>query len=72
VIATQSLHPRAASPEELKDILSAYNTEVITAPTIEEAMEKALTLAGNAKGILVTGSLFIAAGAKTIWSEIKH
>ena len=72
VIATQSLHPRAASPDELKDILSAYNTEVITAPTIEEAMAKALPLAGNSKGILVTGSLFIAAGAKTIWSEIKQ
>lgn len=72
VIATQSLHPRAASPKELKDILSAYDTQVITAPTIEEAMTKALTLAGNSKGILVTGSLFIAAGAKTIWSEIKH
>ena len=72
VIATQSLHPRAASPEELKDILSAYNIKAITAPTIEEAMAKALTLAGNSKGILVTGSLFIAAGAKTIWSEIKH
>jgi len=72
VIATQSLHPRAASPDELKDILSAYNTEVITAPTIEEAMAKALPLAGNSKGILVTGSLFIAAGTKTIWSEIKQ
>lgn len=72
VIATQSLHPRAASPEELKDILSAYNIKAITSPTIEEAMAKALTLAGNSKGILVTGSLFIAAGAKTIWSEIKH
>lgn len=72
VIATQSLHPRAASPEELKDILSAYNIKAITSPTIEEAMAKALTLAGNSKGILVTGSLFIAAGAKTIWSEIKQ
>ena len=72
VIATQSLHPRAASPEELKDILSAYNTEVITAPTIEEAMAQAFPLAANSKGILVTGSLFIAAGAKTIWSEIQH
>jgi len=72
VIGTQSLHPRAASPKELKDILSAYNIKAITAPTIEEAMTKALTLAGNSKGILVTGSLFIAAGAKTIWSEIKH
>ncbi len=72
VIATQSLHPRAATPTELKKFLSEYDIEAITEPTIEEAMAKAISLAGGSKGILVTGSLFIAAGARATWHQVNY
>jgi len=38
---------------------------------MEEALPEALKLAGKQKGIIVTGSIFIAAAARVVWSEIK-
>lgn len=69
VITTQSLHPRAATAEELAAVVRKHCDDVIAEHPAEAALEKALTLAGNSKGILVTGSIFIAAAAKTIWES---
>ncbi|MFA7115567.1 MAG: hypothetical protein WC214_08940, partial [Candidatus Omnitrophota bacterium] len=72
VITTQSIHPRAADPDELKAIVEKYNVPVIAASPAEEAFSQALFLAGESKGILVTGSIFIAAAAKVIWSQFQN
>ena len=69
VITAQSLHPRAATPEELKEIVQKRTDAVIAAHPAEEALAKAIELAGKTKGILVTGSIFIAAAAKSIWEN---
>ncbi len=71
VITTQSLHPRAATPEELKAKVEKYSVPVIAVNPAEEALSRALYLAGESKGILVTGSIFIAAAARAIWLEPK-
>lgn len=70
VITTQSLHPRAATPEELKVRVDEYSVPVIAANPVEEALSQALYLAGESKGILVTGSIFIAAAARAIWPQL--
>jgi dihydrofolate synthase/folylpolyglutamate synthase len=71
VITAQSLHPRAATPEELKAIVEKYSIPVIAINPAEEALSQALFLAGESKGILVTGSIFIASAARVIWSQMK-
>lgn len=69
VITTQSLHPRAATAEELQTIVEKRFEKVMPVHPAEDALDKALELAGDTKGILVTGSIFIAAAAKAIWQE---
>jgi dihydrofolate synthase/folylpolyglutamate synthase len=71
VITTQSLHPRAATPEELKAFVEKYSLPVIAISPVEEAIAQALFLAGESKGILVTGSIFIASAARIIWSQMQ-
>ncbi|MGI6260061.1 MAG: bifunctional folylpolyglutamate synthase/dihydrofolate synthase [Anaerolineaceae bacterium] len=68
VIATQSIHPRAASAKNLAEIVKEHTENVIPVCPAEAALQKALELAGDSRGILVTGSIFIAAAAKVIWS----
>jgi dihydrofolate synthase/folylpolyglutamate synthase len=72
VIATQSIHPRAASAESLAAIVKDHTENVIPVYPVEAAMEKALELSGDSKGILITGSIFIAAAAKAIWYAYNH
>ncbi len=70
VIATQSIHPRAADADELKNIIEPYGKPVLAFHRMEEALPEALKLAGNQKGIIVTGSIFIAAAARVVWAEM--
>lgn len=72
VIATQSIHPRAASAENLAAIVKEHTENVIPVYPAEAALQKALELAGESKGILITGSIFIAAAAKAIWYAYNH
>lgn len=71
VIASQSIHPRAADAEELKNLIEPYGKPVMAFHRMEEALPEALKLAGKQKGIIVTGSIFIAAAARVVWSEIN-
>jgi dihydrofolate synthase/folylpolyglutamate synthase len=71
VITTQSLHPRAATAEELKALIEKYNLPVLAIDKPEDALAQALSLARDSKGILITGSIFIAAAARSIWHEMQ-
>ncbi len=71
VVATQSIHPRAADADELKNQIEPYGKSVIAFHRMEEALPEALKLAGKKKGIIVTGSIFVAAAARVVWAEIK-
>jgi dihydrofolate synthase/folylpolyglutamate synthase len=69
VIATRSYHPRAKDPEELVELAHRYGRPAKLVPTVEDALEEALQLTGDDTLILVTGSLFVAAGARETWYQ---
>ena len=68
VVFTQSIHPRAMSPDRLTEQARPYGLKIHSAPSIETALEVARQLVHPKNGLLlVTGSLFIAAGARKVW-----
>jgi len=67
VIATRSYHPRAMEPDNLVDCARRFGKPVKVVPAVEDALEEALRLAGGEALVLVTGSIFIAAGARDTW-----
>jgi dihydrofolate synthase/folylpolyglutamate synthase len=69
VVATRSSHPRAIDPQALVEMANQLGSQAKTAPTIEEALEAAELLAGDNAAVLVTGSIFVAAAARSAWQE---
>jgi dihydrofolate synthase/folylpolyglutamate synthase len=67
VIFTRSYHPRAIEPEQLLDWAEKLGLSATVIPAVEDAFTEALKLADSHKAVLVTGSLFIAAGARHTW-----
>jgi len=72
VITTQSVHPRAADPQELARRIAPYGIPVQAINPAEAALSKALELAGSEKGIIVACSIFIAAAIRSIWKAIPE
>ena len=70
VIATQSLHPRAKDAQELAAAIREKGKATEAYNPAELGMARALELAGSGKGILVTGSIFIASAARVILAEM--
>jgi dihydrofolate synthase/folylpolyglutamate synthase len=71
VIATKSFHPRAIDPEKLEEIARTYGLPVEIVPDVPEALEEALQALTDDTLVLVTGSIFIAAGAREAWIARK-
>lgn len=69
IVATKSTHPRASDPNELVEIAQEMDIPAISSSTIEDALEEAELLAGSKAIILVTGSIFVAAAARSAWQE---
>jgi dihydrofolate synthase/folylpolyglutamate synthase len=67
VIATRSYHPRSMEPENLVECARRFGKPVKAVPAVEDALEEALCLAGGEAMVLVTGSIFVAAGARDTW-----
>jgi dihydrofolate synthase/folylpolyglutamate synthase len=67
LILTRSYHPRAIAPEGLAEWASKYEVPVQIVPAVEDALEQALHLVDGHSMVLVTGSLFVAAGARDTW-----
>jgi dihydrofolate synthase/folylpolyglutamate synthase len=67
VIFTRSYHPRAIEPTDLVQMVEEYRKTAFNVPRVEDALDEALRLAGDDKLVLVTGSIFIAAGAIQSW-----
>ncbi len=70
LIATMSYHPRAMSPEDIKDAAVPFKKPVKVTQDIADAFNEALSLVNDEQLVLVTGSLFIAAGGREAW--LKH
>jgi dihydrofolate synthase/folylpolyglutamate synthase len=71
VIATQSYHPRAIDPERLVEIAHQFGRPARIVADVADALNEALSIAGGEKPVLVTGSIFIAAGAREAWYAQK-
>jgi dihydrofolate synthase / folylpolyglutamate synthase len=71
VIATQSIHPRAMDPAQLVELAHQFGRPARAIPRIEDAMREALRIGQNGYLLLVTGSLFIVAGAHHAWQELR-
>jgi len=69
VVCTQSIHPRAADAYDLQKLIEPYGKPVYAEVPAEAGLAKALELAGNSKGIIATGSLFLAAATRAIWRK---
>jgi dihydrofolate synthase/folylpolyglutamate synthase len=67
VLTTKSTHPRAADPEELLEIAAGMGAQVLSTSSVEEAMGEAEMLADGEAIILVSGSIFVAAAARSVW-----
>ena len=72
VVMTQSTHPRAADPEDLAAIAEQLNCHAIARGSVEAGMEEAERLADGQRIILVTGSIFVAAAARSVWMAAER
>lgn len=72
LIVTQSRHPRAMDPHKLVELACTFGHQAQVCETIEDAMSKALELAGHDKAVVVAGSLFIAAAAREVWQAMQQ
>jgi dihydrofolate synthase/folylpolyglutamate synthase len=71
LIVTRSFHPRAADPGQLVEQAARHNHQVSVVPAIEDALVAGLHLLDEDSLLLVTGSIFIAAGARETWYNLK-
>lgn len=71
VIATRSYHPRSLDPEALKDLAHRFGRPVKVTQDVSEAMLDAVRTVDEQELVLVTGSLFVAAGARETWYNLK-
>ena len=68
VITTQSIHPRAIDAKELLELVHQRGYSAQAVVPIEEALKVALKEAGDEAIIIITGSIFVAAAARAVWS----
>lgn len=67
LVVTRSYHPRAIDPSEIMERVRHLNVKVISSDEVEDGFKQALSLAGDDKLVLVTGSVFVAAGVLQYW-----
>lgn len=67
VIATRSIHPRAADPQIMVDLAHRSGRPAKVVENVEDALQEAMRLADGEAMVLVTGSIFVAAGARDSW-----
>jgi dihydrofolate synthase / folylpolyglutamate synthase len=67
VLTTQSIHPRAISPEDLCEVVRGLGKPAEAFSTVEAALDEALLIAGNDGLIVATGSIFLAAAVRQAW-----
>lgn len=69
VVATQSVHPRAMEAERLVELAHRFGRPATMVMPVEDALEKALELAGDDAAVVAAGSLFIAAAVRQAWTN---
>lgn len=67
LVIVKSFHPRAMDPDELMDLADEFGVPARLVPDVADGMLEALRLAGDQTLVLVTGSIFVVAGARIAW-----
>lgn len=70
VILTQSVHPRALDVQILQEMAAPFGIPTESIVPLEKAVERSLETAQENRVILVTGSLFVVAGARQKFEQI--
>jgi dihydrofolate synthase/folylpolyglutamate synthase len=69
VIATQSIHPRAAKPSDLAALAEKHGRPAQALVPLEDALEVALAQAGGTAAVIATGSLFVVGAVRDAWAK---
>jgi len=69
IITTKAEHPRAMDAAALEKQASNYPCSSEAVSNVQDALSRAIQLAGDEKIVLVTGSIFVAASARIAWFE---
>ncbi len=72
VICTESFHPRAMDFQKLVELAHTHGRPAQAVVPIEEALKKAVALAGSEAAIVAAGSVFIAGGIRDSWRKMGH
>jgi dihydrofolate synthase/folylpolyglutamate synthase len=72
VIATQSTHPRAINADDLVRLAHRFGRPAQAIVPVEDALAAAMNEAGQESIVLVTGSIFVAAAAKEIYTNLVN
>jgi dihydrofolate synthase/folylpolyglutamate synthase len=68
VILTRARTTRAADPERLAELVTARGKRVEVAESVADALDLALRASDDRAGVIITGSLFVAAEAEAAWA----
>ena len=71
VIVTRSHHPRAADPEDLRSMVHQLGRPAQAFDDVEAALRQAFREAAGEAVVLATGSLFVAAAARSVWHAAR-
>ena len=71
IYATKSYHPRAMDPEIIATVAQEFKKPVAIHNDVGSATQEALEKLGDEEVLLITGSVFIAAGGREAWQEIN-
>jgi dihydrofolate synthase/folylpolyglutamate synthase len=72
VVAVKSIHPRAMEPETISEIAQEFGRPLEIIPDVFDGFEEALQMAGQEAVVLVTGSIFVVAGARIAWDNLRN
>lgn len=72
VIASRSYHPRSMDPNQLVKLAHRYGRSAVVIEEVQDAVKEAIRIADGEALVLVTGSLFIAAGARHTWYNFNE
>ena len=72
MVAVKSFHPRSIETETLNRYAEKYGKPVSVVPDVAEAVFEALRMVDANGMVLVTGSIFVAAGARIAWLNRSH
>ncbi len=70
LIVTQSIHPRSYPADKLAELAQEYNCRKEVVVPLEAALARALQMIDGESAIVVTGSIFVAAGGRIFFPDL--